>query len=203
MAKAIVDRFGSRPCFAGLYISYEIDFRDFEVELYERLVRKHLRPAIGKVKILASPGNLGVEMPGRQLDELPKLVERTNIDILAPQDYGGPRLQRRARPSPWSASRSRPLRRCASRWPISAWRFGQLRGVRFRGDPGRETATASPGRWNGSGGRSRCRRRWSKSSSAYQYQGIMNRHTELVNIGHPGTEKLYQDYTAYIKKRFG
>lgn len=31
----------------------------------------------------------------------------------------------------------------------------------------------------------------------YQYQGIMNRHTDLVNIGHPGTDKLYRDYVQY------
>ena len=37
----------------------------------------------------------------------------------------------------------------------------------------------------------------------FQYQGIMNWHTDLINIGHPNTEKLYQDYTAYMKKRFG
>lgn len=36
----------------------------------------------------------------------------------------------------------------------------------------------------------------------YQYQGIMNRHTSLVDIGHPGTEKLYQDYQNYLRKHF-
>jgi hypothetical protein len=30
----------------------------------------------------------------------------------------------------------------------------------------------------------------------------MNRHTERVNIGHPGTERLYQDCFAYVTKHF-
>lgn len=36
----------------------------------------------------------------------------------------------------------------------------------------------------------------------YQYQGIMNRHTDKVDIGHPDTAKLYKDYTAYLAKQF-
>jgi len=88
LAEALVDRFGKRKCFAGLYIPYEIDFNHevHQIELYEKLIKKHFRPALGDVKLLASPGSLGTHP---KIDELPKQVERTGINILAPQDYGG------------------------------------------------------------------------------------------------------------------
>ena len=30
------------------------------------------------------------------------------------------------------------------------------------------------------------------------YPGVMNRHTELVNIGHPSSDKLYAEYVKYL-----
>ena len=36
----------------------------------------------------------------------------------------------------------------------------------------------------------------------YQYQGIMNRRTDLVNIGHPSADALYGDYVDYLDSRF-
>jgi len=38
---------------------------------------------------------------------------------------------------------------------------------------------------------------------SYQYQGIMNRRTEQVNIGRPDTDKLYRDYATYLNEHFG
>ncbi len=37
----------------------------------------------------------------------------------------------------------------------------------------------------------------------YQYQGIMNRRTDLVNIGAPGTQNLYDDYKEYLESLKG
>ncbi len=34
LAEALLDKYGARPSFAGLYISYEIDFKDYQIELY-------------------------------------------------------------------------------------------------------------------------------------------------------------------------
>lgn len=86
MAEALVDRFGKTPRFAGLYIPYEIDLADYQIVLHERLVGKYLRPAVGMVKLPASPGSFGGQ---RNLDRLPAGVVRMGIDILAPEDYGG------------------------------------------------------------------------------------------------------------------
>ena len=35
----------------------------------------------------------------------------------------------------------------------------------------------------------------------YQYQGIMNRKTDLVNIGEPGTQELYDKYIEYLNRK--
>ena len=202
LAKAIVDRFGGRRCFAGLYISYEIDFRNYEIDLYEKLIRKHLRPAVGKVKILASPGNLGVDMSDPQLDELPKLVERTGIDILAPQDYGGrdSNVDQALAVVGRQVAALKKARKPLADIGVALWSNCELFG--WEGSPdGRGYCIAGP--------IERIRRQIEMQATlvekliCYQYQGIMNRHTELVNIGHPGTEKLYQDYVAYVKKHFG
>jgi len=83
MAEALLERHADRKCFGGLYISYEIVFHDHQIELYEKLTKEYLRPVIGNVKLLASPGTLGRHP---KLDQLPKQMERMGIDILAPMD---------------------------------------------------------------------------------------------------------------------
>jgi hypothetical protein len=201
LASALVDRYGSRKCFAGLYMAYEIDFRNFEVDLYERLVRTYLRPAIGKVKLLASPGNLGVDMPGAQLDKLPKMVERTNIDILAPQDYGGRGSVKYAQTVvDRQVEALKKARKPLADIGVSLWANCEL----FSKEPspdGRGYSIAGPF--------GRIKRQiemqapWVEKLICYQYQGIANRHTDLVNIGRADTQKLYDDYAAYLKERFG
>jgi hypothetical protein len=37
----------------------------------------------------------------------------------------------------------------------------------------------------------------------YQYQGIMNRRTDLVDIGHPNSQALYDAYRAWREKKLG
>lgn len=33
------------------------------------------------------------------------------------------------------------------------------------------------------------------------YPGVMNKHNELVNIGHPSTDKLHTDYVKYLQSK--
>jgi hypothetical protein len=201
LATALVERYGSRPCFAGLYIAYEIDFNDLEIELYERLVRKYLRPAIGKVKLLASPGNLGVDMPGRKIEKLPKLMERTNIDILAPQDYGG-RDGNVAKALAIVARQVEPLKKMRKPLAdigVTLWANCELFSKEQNPD-GRGRTIAGPFE--------RIKRQMEMQAPCveklicYAYAGMMNRHTKLVNIGHPSTQKLYDQYVAYVNERF-
>ncbi|MFH1005946.1 MAG: DUF4434 domain-containing protein, partial [Candidatus Latescibacterota bacterium] len=43
LAESLVDKYGDRPCFSGLYIPYEMDFQPYQVALYETLMTKWLR----------------------------------------------------------------------------------------------------------------------------------------------------------------
>jgi hypothetical protein len=203
LAKALMDRFANRPCFAGLYISYEIDYHGREVDVYEKLVREYLRPAVGKVKILASPGNLGVEHTDRQLEALPKLVERTSIDILAPQDYAG----RYAKTSEALAVVGRQVealkkvRKPLADLGVALWANCEV----FGNDPGPDGKE----NYSVAGPFERVRQQIEMQAPlvekliCFEYPGFMNRRTKLVNIGERGSDKLYQDYVAYLKQRFG
>jgi hypothetical protein len=199
LAVALVDRFGGRPSFAGLYIPYEMDFHDHEVELYERFIHKHLRPAVGKVKILASPGNLGVDLPGEKIDELPKIAERTGIDILAPQDYGGRGSIDYARDmASRQAEAIKKVRKPLADIGVALWANCETFGFESSPD-GRGYCIAGPIQRIEQ--QIKVQAPLVEKLICYQYQGIMNKRTELVNIGHPGTDKLYRDYVAYLKKQ--
>jgi len=198
-AEALIERYGGRPSFAGLYIGYEIDYHAHHVELYEKLVKEHLRPAIGDVKLLASPGNLGIEV--RDLGTFPKDVARTGIDILAPQDYGG-RSHDVAQALDNVRRNAQALERVA----------GPLRdiGVALWANCELFVHEASPdgrGMWN-AGPIERVREQIALQSPlvdkliCFIYQGAMNRHTGLVTIGHTSSDTLYQGYVAYLNEKF-
>jgi SAM-dependent methyltransferase len=198
LAEALVERFGARKCFAGLYVSYEIDFRDHQIDLYEKLIKQHLRPAVGNVKLLASPGNLGHH---RKLDQLPRQLERMGIDILAPQDYGGRR---------WDVKAALGLVRQNARALEKVGRALRDAGVvlwsncevfNLRGNPSGRGACV-PGPIGRIAQQIEMQAPLVQKLICYQYQGIMNRHTKLVDIGHPDTDKLYRAYVDYLAKRF-
>ncbi len=195
LTEAIMDRFGRRRCFGGLYIPYEIDFLDHQVDLYEKLFKQHIRPAVGPVKVLASPGSLG-DHP--KLDQLPRQLERTTVNILAPQDYGGRawdtqealKLVRR------NAQAMERIGRQVREAGVSLWCNCEL--FRLEGDPaGRGTCV--PGTIERIREQMAMQAPLSEKLIAYQYQGIMNRRTDLVNIGRPDSDTLYQDYVRYLR----
>ena len=199
LAEAMVQRYGNRQSFGGLYIAYEIDFHDLHVELYEKLVKQHLRPAIGKVKLLASPGNLGREIS--ELDALPKQLERTGIDILAPQDYGGRthNIEHALALARKNATALEHLARPLGDLGVTLW--SNCETFVLNGTPdGRRACMPGP--------IERIRQQIDIQSPLVEklitwiYPGVMNRHSELVNIGHRTTDILYQGYVAYLNEKF-
>jgi hypothetical protein len=194
-AEALVARYGDRPSFAGLYIGYEIDYHPVHVELYEKLVREHLRPAVGTVKLLASPGNIGMEVG--DLEKFPKDVERTNIDILAPQDYGGRshNIETALGNVRRQAQALEQIREPVRDLGVTLWANCEL--FVHEGDP------AGRGMWN-AGPIERVRQQIEiqfplvDKLICFIYGGAMNRHTKLVNIGHSSTQTLYDEYASYL-----
>jgi hypothetical protein len=196
LAEALVDKFGRRKCFRGLYISYEIDFEDYHVELYEKLVRGWLRPAIGGVTLLASPGSLGTHP---NLAALPRQLERMNIDILACQDYGGRSTDVAAalelvRGNLRGLELARPH---LEKTGVKLWTNCELFVLEAQPD-GRSRCVPGPFE--------RIREQLALQSPlvekviCYQYQGIMNRRSKLVNIGSAATQELYDAYVGYLEQ---
>ena len=197
VAEALVDRYGKRPSFGGLYISYEIDFHDHQVELYERLMKKFIRPAVGDVPILASPGNIG---DVKDLDDLPRKIERTGINILAPQDYGG----RHGNPKSALALVERNCKglkhAAASLRDMGVALWSNCEAFMFEASPGRTACI--PGQSLRFIKQIEMQAPLVEKLICYQYQGLMNRRTDLVDIGHPSVDRLHDDYVAYLKKTF-
>ncbi len=195
LAEALLDKYGERPSFAGLYISYEIDFKDYQVELYEKLIKKWIRPAVGDTAILASPGSLG-DHP--DLEKLPEHLERMGIDILACQDYGGRSnnvdealaIVRR------NIEGLEKARKFVDKAGVRLWSNCELFN-REIGPDGRPICV--PGPFGRIREQIRMQAPLVEKLICYQYQGIMNRRTDLVNIGAPGTQKLYDDYREYLE----
>ena len=217
VAEALVEQHGNRPSFGGLYIPYEIDFiNNTGVELYQKLVHEHLRPAVGNVDLLVSPANFGVkwgktgleEHDESDTDKLPGIIESTGIDIVAPQDYAG-RDNNAARSIEiveLGAKVLKKVKKPIEDIGVKLWancetfsRETRADGV-VAGPHGRPVSIAGP--------IERITKQialqapHAKKLVAWNYQGIMNKRSDLVNIGHESSHKLYNDYVDYLHGKF-
>jgi hypothetical protein len=196
LALALMDRFSGRKCFAGLYIAYEIDFDSDSVELYQKLIHEHLRPAVGDVKLLASPAVY--HLNDQQLAELPGQVEKTGVNIIAPQDCGGRKdnineaMDIVGRHCHVLEKLREPLRAIG----VELWSNIELFG-RVTGPDGRPICL--PGPIARIRKQIEAERPLADKLICYQYQGIMNRRTRLVDIGHPDSDRLCREYIDSVK----
>ncbi len=196
MAEALVDKYGDRPSFKGLYITYEMDFSEYQVDLYEQLMKQWLRPAVGKVDFLASPGSLGNHP---DLDLLPGQLERMDIDILACQDYGGRDndIDKALELVKQNLAGLERARKIVDNVDVTLWTNCEVFSRR-QGPDGRPICI--PGPIERIVQQLRMQAPIADKVICYQYQGIMNRRTELVDIGAAGTQDLYNGYINYLNK---
>ncbi|HOD49721.1 MAG TPA: DUF4434 domain-containing protein [Candidatus Hydrogenedentes bacterium] len=197
LAEALVEQYGARKNFGGLYMAYEMDFEPYQIDLYEKFMSEYLRPALGNVKVLASPGNLG-DHPN--LAEAPGQLKRAGIDIVAPQDYGGrtgsiDEALALVRKNADALRQAGPALRANG---IEVW--ANCEAFNLEPNPSGRSHCVP-------GSMERIRQQLALQAPVadklicYQYQGIMNRKTDLVMIGHPDTQKLYDAYLAYLEER--
>ena len=196
LAEALCERFGDSEAFAGLYIANEINFgQELHVELYEKYMKEYVRPAIGsEIKLLASPGYLGSH---DQIEKLPSQLECTTVNILAPQDYGGrsrdvtKALEMVKRNTQGLKDASKMLENLG----IELWSNCEMFDHEVAPD-GRDRSL--PGPFERIRQQIEMQTPFVKKLICYQYQGIWNKHSDLVNIGHPQSQKLYEQYCEYI-----
>ncbi len=200
LAEAIMEMYSDRPSFAGVYIPYEIDFaidNGYMIDLYEKLIKQYLRPVIGAdTPIMISPGSLGNHGDSSMLASQ---IERTDVNILAPQDYGG-RTDQGVDPLEFVRSNAEVLagiREQTDRAGVTLWCNCEV----FNLDPNPDgRVVCMPGDIERIKEQIELAGPLVDKLICYQYQGIMNRKTDLVQIGAPGTQKLYDGYMEYIRQ---
>jgi len=128
-------------------------------------------------------------------------MARVGIDILAPQDYGGrSRDVREALGYVLGHARAlEQVRRPLSEAGIALWSNCELF-VFERTPSGRYLTLPAP--IERVVEQIRLQAPLVDKLICYQYQGLLNRHTKLVDIGHPSSDHLYRDYLAYLRRSF-
>jgi hypothetical protein len=149
---------------------------------------------VGQVKLLASPGRLG-RRPN--LEKIPAGVVRMGIDIPAPQDYGGrstdtARALELVKLNAGGLERlRRPLKNAGVAWWANCEVF-----VFERTPSGRHLTL--PGPVDRLIQQIRPRAPFVDKLICYQYQGLMNRRTRPVNMGHASADNFYREYKRFL-----
>lgn len=201
LAQALCERFSDSPAFAGLYISNEISFdHPVNVELYEKYMKEYVRPVIGNdIKLLASPGYLGVHenLEKSTADELASQIERTTVNIVAPQDYGGRdiSIDKALELVKHNTKGLKDVSGMLEDIGVELWSNCEM----FEKEPSPDGRIyCVPGPFERIRQQIEIQAPFVEKLICYQYQGIWNKQTDLVNIGHPGCSELYKQYCEYI-----
>jgi hypothetical protein len=197
MAEDILDKYSGYKSLKGLYLSSELSRVDqgglFKEDEFEETCKfvYNLRKSIGRLQLVTSPDNLG--MPGDwQIGRLTEQLRQMDIDVFAYQDHAGFNEDYEK-----AAKGFEVISKIHHGLNQQLWANCEVFSFRKRPD-GRNVCIPSEFE--------RIRRQLLLSSQyadkiiIYQYQGIMNKMTDLVNIGHPDSQKLYGEYMHFLGK---
>jgi hypothetical protein len=201
MAEDLRAKYGASPALQGFYLSTEAHvvkgrglFEPADVEKTSRFV-KSIRARVPGAKLMMSPAHLGRPRP-EQMEPLLRQLEQLNVDIVAYQDHAGfeklyPDLDFREAAAGYALLK--PLHEKAGQ---QLWVNCEVFEYSEQRPDGRRVCTPCAFE--------RLQRQLLAAAPVadkliiYQYQGLMNRRTPLVNIGAPGTDELHD---AYLKFR--
>jgi hypothetical protein len=191
----ILKRYGRYKSLKGFYLSAEMSsikegglFVQDECDELSRFVR-NLRSNIGKMPLITSPDNLGIPAQG-QMEQLYAQLGQLDIDIFAYQDHAGFGHDYIAAAEGFKAIA--PIHR---KMHQELWMNCEVFDLIKRPD-GRNVCV--PGDFGRIGKQLASAAAIADKIVIYQYQGIMNRMTELVNIGSENTDSLYRQYVEYM-----
>ena len=201
MAEDLREKYGHSPALRGFYLSTEAHavkggglFEPADCAKTAQFV-KTIRERVPGAQLMMSPAHLGRPRP-EQLDPLLRQLEQLNVDIVAYQDHAGfeklyPDLDFREAAAGYALLK--PLHEKAGQ---QLWVNCEVFEYSEQRPDGRRVCT--PCEFE------RLQRQLLAAAPVadkliiYQYQGLMNRRTPLVNIGAPGTDALHD---AYLKFR--
>jgi len=201
MAEDLREKYGSSRALQGFYLSTEAHavkggglFEPADCEQTGRFV-KTIRERVPGAKLMMSPAHLGRPRP-EQIDQLQRQLEQLDVDIVAYQDHAGfeklyPSLDFRE-----AAEGYRLIKPLHQRAGQQLWVNCEVFEYTEKRPDSRRICTPC--------GFDRLERQLTAAAPVadkiiiYQYQGLMNRRSPLVNIGAPGTDELHD---AYLKFR--
>jgi len=200
MAEDILEKYGRHKSFKGFYLSNEISavkqgglFIEKEFQDTCEFVRL-LRRRIGGLKLVTSPDNLKKPRP-EQLHNLTEQLRQMNIDIFAYQDHAGFGWDYRE-----AAEGFKMISGIHHSLKQQLWVNCELFSFDQRPD-GRKICI--PADFSRIRDQLQIAAQIADKIICYQYQGIMNRWSETVNIGHRDSDKRYGEYMQYRNEIIG
>jgi hypothetical protein len=203
MAVDLREKYGGSRAFRGFYITAEAHgikggglFAQDDCDKTARFV-KSIRDRVGETALMMSPANLKRPRP-EQLDPLLRQLEQLNVDIFAYQDHAGfekvyPDLNFYE-----AAEGYKLIKPLHEKLGQQMWVNCEVFEYTEKRPDGRRICT--PCEFE------RLERQLGVAAPIadkliiYQYQGLMNKRSPLVNIGAPSTEVLHEGYVKFRAK---
>ncbi len=203
MAVDLREVYGRYPALKGYYITAEAHgikegglFAQDDCDKTARFVQS-IRERVPDAKLMMSPANLKKPRPD-QLDPLLKQLEQLDVDIFAYQDHAGFEKVYPSLNFYVAAEGYQVIKPLHEKLGQQMWVNCEVFEYTEKRPDGRRVCT--PCEFE------RLERQLQVAAPVadkliiYQYQGLMNQRTPLVNIGAPGTDALHDAYTRFRAK---
>jgi hypothetical protein len=203
MAEDLREKYGGYKALQGFYITAEAHgikegglFAQEDCDKTSRFV-KSIRERVGDAKLMMSPANLKKPRP-EQLDPLQRQLEQLNVDIFAYQDHAGFEKVYKNLNFYVAAEGYGLIKPLHEKLGQQMWVNCEVFEYTEKRPDGRRICT--PCEFE------RLERQMGVAAPIadkliiYQYQGLMNKRSSLVNIGAPGTDELHAAYAAHRAK---
>lgn len=203
MAVDLREKYGHLRALKGFYITAEAHgikegglFAQDDCDKTARFV-KSIRERVGEAKLMMSPANLKKPRP-EQLDPLLRQLDQLNVDIFAYQDHAGFEKVYKSLNFYVAAEGYELIKPLHEKLGQQMWVNCEIFEYTEKRADGRRICT--PCEFE------RLERQLGVAAPVadkiitYQYQGLMNKRSELVNIGAPGTDALYAGYVQHRAK---
>lgn len=200
MAEDLRERYGRFKALQGFYITAEAHgieegglFFQEDCDKTARFVRS-IRERVGDARLMMSPANLKKPRPER-LEPLQRQLEQLNVDVFAYQDHAGFEKVYKNLSFSEAAEGYSLIKPPHEKLGQQMWVNCEVFEYTEKRPDGRRVCT--PCAFERLERQLRAAAPIADKLVIYQYQGLMNRRSELVNIGAPGAEALHDAYVRF------
>ena len=204
MAEDLREKYGHLKALQGFYITAEAHgikegglFAQDDCDKTARFVTS-IRERVVGAKLMMSPANLKKPRP-EQLDPLLKQLEQLNVDIFAYQDHAGFEKVYKNLNFYEAAEGYQLIKPLHEKLGQQMWVNCEVFEYTEKRPDGRRVCT--PCEFERLERQMKVAAPVADKLIIYQYQGLMNKRTKLVNIGGPGCDALHDAYAAFRAKQ--